>query len=62
MKLGSLLPVFANEGELVALFGQAKLVKRPDCKFELRGGTKDDRASAREWISMFMHEVVVQDR
>jgi hypothetical protein len=43
---------------LVAHFGQAKLVTRADGQTELRGGTKADRLEAREWISLFMHDAV----
>jgi len=48
-----------NQGEVVAYFGRAKLVKRLDCKFELCGGTREDHFAAREWVSMFMHEAVL---
>jgi hypothetical protein len=50
-----------NEGELIAGFGQARLVKTLDCKYELRGGSHEDRLAAREWISLFMHEAVVRE-
>ncbi len=43
---------------LVARFGQANLVSRADGRVELRGGSAVDRAEAREWISLFMHEAV----
>ena len=43
---------------LIARFGQAKLVSRADGCLELRGGTDADRTEAREWISLFMHEAV----
>jgi len=50
---------FSDEAEVISFFGEAKLVRLADCKFELRGGTELERAEAREWISMFMHEAVV---
>ena len=50
-----------DEGELVAGFGQARLVKTLDSKYELRGGSQEDRFAAREWISMFFHEAVVKE-
>lgn len=50
-----------NEGELVAGFGDARLVKTLDCKYELCGGSHEDRQAAREWISMFLHEAVVKE-
>jgi len=50
-----------GQGEVVASWGEAKLVKHLDGKLELRGGSKEDRGEAREWISMFWHEAVVGD-
>jgi hypothetical protein len=47
-----------NEAEVIATFGQAKLVKTLDFKYELRGGSHDDRLAAREWISLFFHVAV----
>jgi hypothetical protein len=50
-----------DEGEVLAYFGQARLVKKLDGKLELVGGTNEDRTAAREWISMFFHEAVVKE-
>lgn len=50
-----------DEGEVLAYFGQARLVKRLDGKLELLGGTDGDRTAAREWISMFFHEAIVRE-
>ena len=50
-----------DEGELVAGFGQARLVKMLDSKYELRGGSREERQAARDWISMFFHEAVVKE-
>lgn len=47
-----------NEGELVAGFGNAKLVKTLEGKYELRGGSQADRQAARKWIAMFFHAEV----
>jgi hypothetical protein len=46
-------------GELVATFGQARLMKLQDGRFELRGGSAEERFEAKEWASLFMHEAVV---
>ena len=54
-------PPFEDEGELVASWGQARLIKYLDGRVELRGGSAQDRAEAREWLSMFWHEAVVGD-
>jgi hypothetical protein len=50
-----------DEGEVLAYFGQARLVKKLDGKLELVGGTNEDRTAAREWISLFCHEAVVRE-
>ena len=59
MKNGHLFSEQADTGEVIALFGDAKLVKTIDSKYELRGGSKGDRIAAQEWVSMFMHEMVL---
>ena len=46
-------------GETLATFGSARLVKHLSGKIELLGGSPADRAEAREWCSLFMHEAVV---
>lgn len=62
MRLKDYFPDFIkNEGELIAGFGQARLVKTLDCKYELRGGSHEDRLAAREWISLFFHDAVVRE-
>jgi hypothetical protein len=48
-----------NNFEVIASWGGAKLVKYLDGRVELKGGSKEDQMEAKEWISMFMHEVVV---
>ena len=45
---------------LIARFGQARLVARPDGRARLQGGSRAEQAEAREWISLFMHEAVLQ--
>lgn len=60
MKTRSLLDYLRRErGELIASWGEADLVRHLNGRYELRGGTPEDRQSAREWISMFMHEAAV---
>ena len=54
-------PPFTDEGEVVAAWGQAQLIRYRDGKTELRGGSEQERAEAREWMSMFWHEAVVGD-
>ena len=43
---------------LIACFGQARLVAGGDGRVELVGGSASDQLEAREWISLFMHEAV----
>jgi hypothetical protein len=51
--------LFRSEGEVVAYFGQARLIRYLDGKLELKGGSQEDRIAAREWMSLFWHEAVV---
>jgi len=40
----------------LARFGTAELVKHFDGEIELRGGNRDERQDARDWLSFFLHE------
>ena len=53
--------LFKDAGEVVAGWGQAQLIRYLDGKVELKGGSKEDRLAAHEWISLFWHEAVVGD-
>jgi hypothetical protein len=46
--------------EVIARFGQAALIKQTDGTWQLKGGSAEDRLSAREWTSLFLHEAVLQ--
>jgi hypothetical protein len=59
MRITNFIRNLVGQGEVIASWGEAKLVKNLDGKLELRGGSKEDRGEAREWISMFWHEAVV---
>ncbi len=61
MKIRDYFAPFQDRGEVIASFGQARLVKYLDGKYELRDGSKEDRLAAREWISLFCHYVVVRE-
>jgi hypothetical protein len=61
MRMRNVLPDLKDEGEVIAEWGDAKLVKYLDGKLELRGGSKEDHAEAREWISLFWPEAVVRE-
>ena len=54
-------PPYKDEGEVVAAWGQAQLIKYLDGKLELKGGSKEIRLAAHEWISLFWHEAVVRE-
>jgi hypothetical protein len=54
-------PPFKDEGEVMASWGEARLIKYVDAKLVLKGGSKEDRIAAREWISMFLNEAVVRE-
>jgi hypothetical protein len=49
----------SNQGQVIAMFGTAKLIKTFAGHYELLGGTRDERFEASEWISLFMHEAIV---
>jgi hypothetical protein len=59
MKLKPLIPVAANRGKLIARFGQAALIRQSNGRWHLQGGSREDRLTAKEYISFFMHEVVL---
>ena len=52
-------PPFKDEGEVMARWGEAHLIKYLDGKLVLKGGSKEDRIAASEWILMFLSDVVV---
>jgi len=58
MRIRDFFPFLKDEGEVIASWGEAKLVRRTDGRLELKGGSHDDRAAAREWMSLFCHEAV----
>ena len=60
MKL-KFFPPFKDEGEVMASWGEARLIKYLDGKLVLKGGSKEDRIAAREWISMFLNNAVVRE-
>lgn len=60
MRTRHFFPLFKDEGELIASWGEAKLVKYLDGKVVLKGGSKEDLVEAREWISMFLNDAVVR--
>jgi len=60
MKIKNVLPeLIENDTAIIASFGNARLIKTPGGTCELVGGSLEDRALAGEWISLFMHELVL---
>ena len=45
---------------IITTFGRARLVRLRDGAAELRGGHAADRTTAKEWVSLFMHEAVLR--
>ncbi len=60
MKLKSILPL-RDEGEVIASWEDAQLIKYQDGKVELRAGSKEDRLAAHEWISLFWLDAVLNE-
>jgi hypothetical protein len=54
-------PPFRDEGEVMASWGEARLIEYLDGRSGLRGGSDQDRVKAREWISLFWHGAMVAD-
>jgi hypothetical protein len=54
-------PPFKDEDEVMASWGEAQLIKYLEGKLVLKGGSKEDRIEAREWISMFLNDAVVRE-
>jgi hypothetical protein len=45
----------------IASFGQATLIKKREGSYVLKGGSRADHLEAHEWISLFLHEVVISN-
>jgi hypothetical protein len=50
-----------EQGEVIAAFGQARLVKLLNGTYELRGGSRQDRLAAKEWLALFWRDVDVRE-
>ena len=47
-----------NPARILNRFGNAWLIKRADGKHELVGGNAGKFTEAKEWVSLFAHEIV----
>jgi hypothetical protein len=59
MKLKFCEETQARGQDVIARFGNAALIRQTDGTWRLNGGSDEDRHSAREWISLFKHEAVL---
>ena len=50
-----------DEGELLASFGGARLVKHLDGTCEIHGGTTEERGEARDWVALFLQHVILRE-
>jgi hypothetical protein len=50
----------AQQEQVIATFGQARLMKLADRTYELVGGSASDREAAGKWIGQFMKGDVVR--
>ena len=57
--LRDIFPDRKVEGEAIAAWGGAKLIKHWDGRLELMGGSKEDRGEALEWLFLFWQEAAV---
>lgn len=46
-------PSFSDDGELIAKFGKARLVRYLNGKLALQGGSAADRSVAERWVATF---------
>ena len=54
--------IMLHTRRVVALFGQARLMREADGRFQLEGGNRHDRLAAIEWSSLFLPEAVLAQR
>jgi hypothetical protein len=58
MKTHHICTNIINMWKIINHFGNALLIQRTDGKHELVGGSDDDYTVAKEWVSLFAHEIV----
>lgn len=49
-----------TEGEVIACFGRARLIRKANSHFEVQGGSAEDHTEAKQWVSLFLHEAAVR--
>ena len=58
----NIFPDFKDEGEVIAVWGEAKLIKLRDGKLELRGGSRDDAALSTISVSSVLFVLIAFTR
>ena len=58
MKIKNIAKRIVNTARIVNRFGNAWLIRRTNGRHELIGGTDGDFTAAKEWASLFAHDVV----
>ena len=48
---------FSTTAKIISRFGNAWLIRRADGKHELAGGSDGDYTAAKEWVSLFAHDI-----
>jgi hypothetical protein len=49
-----------TDRRIIAHFGRGALIRQRNGACQLAGGTPDDYTEAKEWISLFMHDAVLE--
>ena len=58
MKIKNIGKRIVHKAKIICCFGNAWLIRRANGRHELIGGTESDFTAAKEWISLFAHEIV----
>ena len=58
MKTTNIGKRIVNKAKIISRFGSAWLIRRANGRHELIGGTDSDFTAAKEWASLFAHEIV----
>jgi len=58
MKINCIGENIVNTAKIITSFGSASLVQTGKGRHELIGGTADDFTAAKEWASLFAHDIV----
>jgi hypothetical protein len=57
MKIKNIGKRIVNKAKVIMCFGNAWLIRRANGRHELIGGTESDFTAAKEWTSLFAHEI-----